>query len=130
MHLIPVLDEGLGNSAYLLDLGDGRALAVDPSLDLRRVHEVARRQGLRIAYTVETHLHADFLSGVRLVWFVDPDERTVQVFTALDQCIVIAEEEMLDGGDVLPGLSLPLKKLFARLPSRASGKARKRRKGG
>ena len=34
-HLIPLVDEGLGNSAYLLDLGDGRALAVDPPRDLR-----------------------------------------------------------------------------------------------
>jgi hypothetical protein len=33
--LIPLVDEGLGNSAYLLDLGDGRALAVDPPRDLR-----------------------------------------------------------------------------------------------
>jgi hydroxyacylglutathione hydrolase len=27
-HLIPVVDEALGNSAYLADLGDGRALAM------------------------------------------------------------------------------------------------------
>lgn len=27
-HVITVPDSGLGNSAYLLDLGDGRALAV------------------------------------------------------------------------------------------------------
>jgi len=64
-RLIPLVDEGLGNNAYLLDLGDGRALAVDPSLDLRGVGEVAARRGLRIAYVAETHLHADFLSGAR-----------------------------------------------------------------
>src|SRR5262245_8217738 len=63
--LIPLVDEGLGNSAYLLDLGDGRALAVDPSLDLRAVYRAAAARGLRIAYTAETHLHADFLSGAR-----------------------------------------------------------------
>jgi hydroxyacylglutathione hydrolase len=63
--LIPLVDEGLGNSAYLLDLGDGRALAVDPSLDLRSTDAAATRRGLRIAYAAETHLHADFLSGVR-----------------------------------------------------------------
>ena len=33
--VVPVVDEGLGNSAYLVDLGDGRALAVDASRDLR-----------------------------------------------------------------------------------------------
>ena len=67
MHeeLIPLVDEGLGNSAYLLDLGDGRALAVDPSLDLRAAQRAAARRGLRIGYAAETHLHADFLSGAR-----------------------------------------------------------------
>jgi glyoxylase-like metal-dependent hydrolase (beta-lactamase superfamily II) len=64
-RLTPLVDEGLGNSAYLLDLDDGRALAVDPSLDLRSVTRAAARRGLRIAYAAETHLHADFLSGAR-----------------------------------------------------------------
>jgi len=58
-----VVDEGLGNSAYLVDLGDGRGLAVDASRDLRSLREVADRRGLRIAYAADTHLHADFLSG-------------------------------------------------------------------
>ena len=39
-RLVPLVDEGLGNSAYLFDLGDGRALAIDPSLDLRAGAEV------------------------------------------------------------------------------------------
>jgi glyoxylase-like metal-dependent hydrolase (beta-lactamase superfamily II) len=29
----PVVDEGLGNSAYVVELGDGRALVVDPACD-------------------------------------------------------------------------------------------------
>ncbi|MFJ4820691.1 rhodanese-like domain-containing protein [Streptomyces sp. NPDC088801] len=62
-HLIPLVDEGLGNSAYLLDLGDGRALAVDASRDLRALHAAAERRRLRIAFAADTHLHADFLSG-------------------------------------------------------------------
>jgi hydroxyacylglutathione hydrolase len=64
-RLIPLVDEGLGNSAYLFDLGGGRALAVDPSLDLRAAEAAAAEHGLRIAYAAETHLHADFLSGAR-----------------------------------------------------------------
>jgi len=64
-QLIPVVDEGLGNSAYLLDLGDRRALAVDPSRDLRAVYGAVARRGLRVAYAAETHLHADFVSGAR-----------------------------------------------------------------
>lgn len=65
MDLIPVVDVGLGNSTYLLDLGAGRALVVDPERDLREVRAQAKRLGLRIAYAAETHLHADFISGVR-----------------------------------------------------------------
>jgi glyoxylase-like metal-dependent hydrolase (beta-lactamase superfamily II) len=61
--VISVVDEGLGNSAYLVDLGDGRALVVDASRDLRAVRAAAERFRLRIAYAADTHLHADFLSG-------------------------------------------------------------------
>lgn len=58
-----VVDEGLGNCSYLVDLGDGRALAVDASRDLRGLREAARRRGLRVAFAADTHLHADFLTG-------------------------------------------------------------------
>ena len=61
--VVPVVDEGLGNSTYLVDLGDGRALAVDASRDLRALRAAADRRGLRVAYAADTHLHADFLTG-------------------------------------------------------------------
>jgi glyoxylase-like metal-dependent hydrolase (beta-lactamase superfamily II)/rhodanese-related sulfurtransferase len=61
--IVPLVDEGLGNSAYLVDLGDGRALAVDPSRDLRSLREAAGKHGLTVAFAAETHLHADFLTG-------------------------------------------------------------------
>lgn len=61
--IVPLVDEGLGNSAYLVDLGDGRALAVDPTRDLRQLRAAAAARGWRIAFVAETHLHADFLSG-------------------------------------------------------------------
>jgi glyoxylase-like metal-dependent hydrolase (beta-lactamase superfamily II)/rhodanese-related sulfurtransferase len=64
-QLIPLVDHGLGNSAYLVDLGDGRALAVDASRDLRALHAAADTRGLTIAFAADTHLHADFLSGAR-----------------------------------------------------------------
>lgn len=65
LHLTTVVDEGLGNSTYILDLGSGLALVIDPERDVRQVRAEARRLGLRIAFTAETHLHADFISGVR-----------------------------------------------------------------
>ena len=63
VEVVPVVDEGLGNSAYLIDVGDGRALAVDASRDLRALHVAAEHRGLRVAYAADTHLHADFLTG-------------------------------------------------------------------
>lgn len=45
VNVIPLVDEGLGNSAYLVDLADGRALAVDASRDLRRLREAAEKRG-------------------------------------------------------------------------------------
>ncbi len=62
---VAFIDEGLGNSSYLLDLGDGRALVVDPARDATPYLAAAERAGLSIAFTVETHLHADFLTGSR-----------------------------------------------------------------
>jgi hydroxyacylglutathione hydrolase len=62
---IAFVDEGLGNSAYLLDLGDGRALVVDPVRDVAPYLAAAEKAGLHVAYSVETHLHADFLTGSR-----------------------------------------------------------------
>lgn len=65
VDLVPLVDEGLGNSAYLVDLGDGRALVVDVSVDLRAAWEAVRRRGLTLAFAADTHLHADFVSGAR-----------------------------------------------------------------
>ncbi len=63
MNCLHPADAGLGNSAYLVDLGDRRALVVDASRDVRSVRREAGRRGLRLAFAADTHLHADFLSG-------------------------------------------------------------------
>ena len=60
-----IVDEGLGNSSYLVDLGDRRALVVDPERDPAPYLAAAAKRGLRLAYVAETHLHADFVSGSR-----------------------------------------------------------------
>jgi Uma2 family endonuclease len=64
---------------------------------------------------MERKLKEYFLAGVRLVWMVDPARRTVQVHTAPDQSRLLTEEQTLDGGEVLPGLALPLRQVFARV---------------
>lgn len=63
--VLPLVDTALGNSAYLVDLGDGRGLAVDASRDLRTLRRAAAERGLTVTFAADTHLHADFLSGSR-----------------------------------------------------------------
>ena len=56
-----------------------------------------------------------FLAGVRLVWVVDPARLTVRVCTP-DGETTLTEADSLDGGDVLPGLVIPVAPLFATVP--------------
>ncbi len=58
----------------------------------------------------------EYLStGVRLVWFIDPAARTAVVHQAFEASILLDEKATLDGRDVLPGFSLPLRRLFGGL---------------
>ncbi len=62
----PFFDEGLGNSSYLVASGEAStAVVIDPHRDVDRYLHCARRRGWRITHALETHLHADFLSGSR-----------------------------------------------------------------
>jgi Uma2 family endonuclease len=73
---------------------------------------------------MELKVREYFLAGVRLVWLVDMTKRTVRVYTAPDESTRLSEGQTLDGGDVLPGLRLPLREVFARTPK---GRPRKKR---
>ena len=59
-----------------------------------------------------------FTAGVRLVWYIDPRNRTAAVYTSPEQCTVLDENGVLTGGDVLPGFELPLGELFAEIEGR------------
>ncbi|MCH8850534.1 MAG: MBL fold metallo-hydrolase [Chloroflexi bacterium] len=65
MNVIPFVHEGLGNSSYLVELGEGEAALVDPDRVARRYLQAAEERGWRISTILETHLHADFVSGAR-----------------------------------------------------------------
>ncbi len=63
MKVIPFVHEGLGNSSYLVGLDDGRAIAIDPDRSVSRYLRTAEAHGWNIDSVLETHLHADFVSG-------------------------------------------------------------------
>ncbi|MCC6660441.1 MAG: MBL fold metallo-hydrolase [Phycisphaerales bacterium] len=61
-----VYDDKLAQAAYLIGCQrTGEAVVIDPERDVDRYVDLARREGLRITHAAETHIHADFLSGVR-----------------------------------------------------------------
>jgi len=54
----------LSHASYMLG-SEGEAVVVDPQRDVELYLKAAADHGLRIAHIVETHLHADFVSGHR-----------------------------------------------------------------
>jgi NADH:ubiquinone oxidoreductase subunit 5 (subunit L)/multisubunit Na+/H+ antiporter MnhA subunit len=56
-------DDGLGNGSYLIDAGGGRCVLVDPDRRVGRYLDAAGEGGLDVVAVLETHLHADFVSG-------------------------------------------------------------------
>ena len=63
MRVHPFVDEGLGHSSYLIDLGDGTAAVVDPPRFPTAHERMARSLGLTVAWTLDTHSHADYVTG-------------------------------------------------------------------
>ena len=53
-----------------------------------------------------------FAAGVRLVWEVDPQSRTVALSDTPERSTRLDTTQTLDGGDVLPSFALPLADLF------------------
>ena len=57
------VDEGLGHSSYLVDLADGTAAIIDPPRFPTEHLATARTSGLVPRWTIDTHSHADYVTG-------------------------------------------------------------------
>jgi hydroxyacylglutathione hydrolase len=59
-----IIHEDLGCASYLVgDPGSGSAAVVDPQWDVEPYVQLARLHGMRIEHVLETHNHADHVSG-------------------------------------------------------------------
>lgn len=59
-------DESLAHASYLVGCQrDQVAVVVDPGRDIDRYIEATEREGLKLVASAETHIHADYVSGVR-----------------------------------------------------------------
>lgn len=62
----PFVDTGLGNSTYLIGSHETKkAILIDPLRDIDRYLHTANELGLTLTHVLDTHLHADFISGNR-----------------------------------------------------------------
>ena len=54
-------------------------------------------------------------AGTAAVWVVDPKTQTVTIYGADRKAAILTSTDTLSGGDLLPGFSVPVADLFARL---------------
>jgi hydroxyacylglutathione hydrolase len=89
------VDEGLGNSSYLVQVAEGRAVVVDPSRDPLPYLKAAAARNLEIAWVAETHLHADFVSGAR-----ELAEQGATVLAAREAALGFPHRGLRDGEEI------------------------------
>lgn len=66
MYLKQITDPSLAQNAYLIGCQKtGEAIVIDPERDVDRYLELAAAEGLKITAVADTHIHADYLSGIR-----------------------------------------------------------------
>lgn len=66
MFFKPFYDNHLSQASYLVGCQrTGEAIVIDPVRDLTKYMEVADSEGFKITQAAETHIHADFASGIR-----------------------------------------------------------------
>ena len=69
---------------------------------------------------MERKLSDYFAAGVQMVWLVYPKAREVVVYSSPSDSVTLVGDDLLDGGAVLPGFSIPVSQLFAELDAAQS----------
>jgi hydroxyacylglutathione hydrolase len=66
MYFKQILDEHCGCASYLVASRQSREAAiVDPAIETDQYEELLRERGFRLRYVIDTHVHADHVSGAR-----------------------------------------------------------------
>ena len=99
------------------DLPGGK-LPLDPIPSLPPTLAVEVLSETNTKAEIRQKLKEYFESGTKLAWIIDPATRTIAVFEQFSEepSRVLHQDDVLDGGLVLPGFSLDVSRLFVRLP--------------
>lgn len=81
-----------------------------PSIGPDLIVEVLSKSNTRAE--IARKLDEYFAAGTRLAWVVDPKTETVRVHRSPRKSAVLRAGDVLDGGDVLPGLAIAVADLF------------------
>ncbi|MCS7000826.1 MAG: MBL fold metallo-hydrolase [Bacteroidota bacterium] len=66
MFFRQIYEKGLAHASYMVGCqGSGTVAVIDPQRDIDVYLRIAEQEKLRITHVLETHIHADFLSGSR-----------------------------------------------------------------
>lgn len=88
----------LAHASYLIG-SEGEAAVVDPQRDVDQYIDEAASQGLTIKYIIETHLHADFVSGHR-----ELAERTgAEIVFSREAGATFPHKAVRDGNEIMLG---------------------------
>jgi hydroxyacylglutathione hydrolase len=92
-------DEGLAQASFLVGCDRTRqAVVIDPRRDAAVYLEAARQHGATIVAAIETHVHADFVSGAR-----ELGRRGVRVITGPGAALQFEHHEAADGEALATG---------------------------
>lgn len=79
-------------------------IAPDLVVEVLSPHDLASRVNVKVGEWLD--------AGVKLIWVVDPESQTVQVFSTTGPNQRLRDPDVLTAGTVLPGFSLPIATLF------------------
>jgi Uma2 family endonuclease len=98
--LVYVANERLTVDKYLQTAPDVAVEIMSPDQDMARLSD-----------KIQFYL----LNGVLLVWIIDPEAGTVAVLAPGREGRTLSAGDTLDGGDVLPGFTVPVDEIFAQV---------------
>jgi Uma2 family endonuclease len=84
-----------------------RPIALIPDLVVEVVSPTDR------ASDITRKVNAYLKDGVRLIWVIDPQVRTANIYAPGQLIMMLNEDDLLRGGDVIPGFEMLLKDVFA-----------------
>src|SRR5919202_872706 len=106
MYFKQLLNDELGCSSYFVASRDSRdAAVVDPAFNVQPYLELAAERGYTIRYVIDTHIHADHISG----------NRKLAAATGAELCLHESAEVKFPFRPLRDGEELPLGQLILRM---------------